>query len=177
MSQAALPLLLVLAAAVALYLALAWGLRRLAAAHGLQAGRIIAADDAGLGSPTLRSEQLGLVGRPDHVVRIGGRYVPVEQKPGAPRLHASHALQVGALCLLIAETYRSRPPHGIVVLARGRRHRVDFDRALEERVLRTVSEQRRVLAHGQAPPPRWVPGKCTHCGYRSRCWRADSVPR
>jgi CRISPR-associated exonuclease Cas4 len=114
------------------------------------------------------------VGRPDQIVRIGGAYVPVEQKPYARVLRPSRVLQVGAQCLLVAETYGVRPPFGVVVLGDGKDVRVPFDGGLERAVLDAMSEMRTVLAGNREPGPRWQAGKCTGCGHHDRCWTRTS---
>src|SRR6266542_5917074 len=82
---------------------------------GLNGGRVESADDSRLGSPTVRSEQLGLVARPDHVLDVDGMRVPVEQKPSAQRAWPSHVLQVSAQCMLLEEASGVRPTHGVLV--------------------------------------------------------------
>lgn len=163
-------LLLLLALAVAAYVLLArWtGSRR--AALGIPDGTIVSADDALIRAPTLRSERLGLVGRCDHLLRVDGAYVPVEQKPNSRRLQQSHILQVGALCLLVQDVYGVRPPYGVVVLADGTQERVTFTEELERGVVLTMAEMRRILATGQPPGPRWMAAKCRACGYHPVCW-------
>lgn len=126
-------------------------------------------------APTLRSQRLGLVGRCDHLLRVGGAYVPVEQKPSSRRLQQSHILQVGALCMLVHEVYGVRPPYGVVVLAGGAQERVAFTEELERGVLRTMAQMRRMLENGEAPGPRWVPAKCRACGYHPVCWGEEDV--
>jgi CRISPR-associated exonuclease Cas4 len=130
----------------------------------------VSADDSLIRAPTLRSERLGLVGRCDHLLRVGDAYVPVEQKPTARRLQPSHILQVGALCLLVQDVYGVRPPYGVVVLADGSQERVTFSEELERGVVRTMAEMRRILATGAPPGPRWVGAKCHACGYCPICW-------
>lgn len=131
------------------------------------------AADTLIRAPTLRSDRLGLVGRCDHLLRVDGAYVPVEQKPSARRLQQSHILQVGALCLLVQDVYGVRPPYGVVVLAGGTQERVTFTEELERGVVRTMAEMRRILENGEAPGPRWVPAKCRACGYHPVCWGID----
>jgi CRISPR-associated exonuclease Cas4 len=162
-------LLLCLVLAVAAYLLARWTRHR-RSALGIADGVVVSADDSLIRAPTLRSERLGLVGRCDHLLRVGGAYVPVEQKPSARRLQQSHILQVGALCLLVQEVYGVRPPYGVVVLAGGSRERVVFTEELERGVLRTMADMRRILENGEAPGPRWVPAKCRACGYHPVCW-------
>ena len=110
------------------------------------------------------------MGRSDHLLRVDGAYVPVEQKPGSRRLLQSHILQVGALCLLVQDVYGVRPPFGVVVLANGTQERVTFTEQLERGVVRTMAEMRRVLATREPPRPRWVAAKCRPCGHHPVCW-------
>ena len=137
---------------------------------GLTGSTVVAADDSHIGSPTLRSERLGLAGRPDHLVRIGGQLIPVEQKPRATRVHDSHVMQVAAQCLLVSEVYGARPQFGLLVLANGRQHRVAFTRELENRLLDTLDRMNAVLENSQEPGPRWMSGRCQACGFFSTCW-------
>ena len=169
-------LVLALALAAAAWVVLARWTRRTRAGLGLAGGAIVAADDSRLRSPTLRSERLGLVGRCDHLLRVGDAYVPVEQKPSARKLQPSHVLQVGALCLLVQDVYGARPPYGVVVLAGGAQERVPFSEELERSVLRAMAEMRRTLATGEAPGRRWVGAKCRACGFHPVCWGAAGPP-
>jgi CRISPR-associated exonuclease Cas4 len=130
----------------------------------------MAADDAQLGMPTLRSERFGLVGRPDHLLQVGRFVVPVEQKPRARTMQASHILQVAAQCLLVQEVYGVRPPYGLLVLAEGVERRVPFTAGLEQKLLDTMAQMRDLLAREAEPGPRWVEAKCRACGFREICW-------
>ena len=167
-------LLLALVLAVTAYVLLARWTRRRRGALGIAEGTIVSADDSLIRAPTLRSDRLGLVGRCDHLLRVGGTYVPVEQKPTARRLQQSHMLQVGALCLLVQDVYGVRPPYGVVVLADGAQERVTFSEELERGVVRTMAEMRRILATGEPPGPRWVGAKCRACGYQPVCWDEEA---
>ena len=140
-------------------------------ALGIPSATIVAADDARLGASTLRSRRLGLVGRPDHLVRQGRMLIPVEQKPSARRLHASHVLQVAAECLLVQEVYGIRPVFGVVVLAGGVEERVAFTPGVEQRLPRTMEQMRQVLAAGREHGPRWDDHKCRACSFRAVCWK------
>ena len=165
----------VLALTLAAYLVLRRWTRHRRARLGLADGTLVSADDSLIRAPTLRSERLGLVGRCDHLLRVGDEYVPVEQKPTARRLQPSHILQVGALCLLVHDVYGVRPPYGVVVLADGSHERVTFSEELERGVVRTMADMRRILATGEPPGPRWVGAKCRACGYHPVCWEPDAV--
>ena len=84
------PLILLLAAAVLLYVWLSHRVRRERTRLGLKNEVIVSADDSTQGMPTLRSKRYGLVGRPDQLIRMGKMLIPVEQKPTARRMHESH---------------------------------------------------------------------------------------
>jgi hypothetical protein len=84
MSAEAPPLVLLLLLAVAAYVLLARWTASRRAVLGIAEGTVVSADDSIIRAPTMRSERLGLVGRCDHLLRVAGAYVPVEQKPGAP---------------------------------------------------------------------------------------------
>jgi CRISPR-associated exonuclease Cas4 len=78
--------------------------------RGLGEGKTVSLDDV-----TLFSEEFGLVGRPDRLVREGEFVIPEEWK-SAKRVSDSHRLQLACYMLLVEETYGVRPPHGVVVL-------------------------------------------------------------
>ncbi len=163
---------LLLVAAVLLYVLLSHLTRRERSALGINNAVIVSADDSAQGMPTLRSNRYGLVGRPDQLIRVGRMLIPVEQKPSARRMQESHVLQVAAQCLLVHEVYGVRPSHGLLVLAGGQHERVEFTPALEERLLSTMAQMRAVLRADAEPGPRWVAAKCRACGYRETCWGA-----
>jgi CRISPR-associated exonuclease Cas4 len=137
---------------------------------GLGDGAIIAADDSRLGAPTLFSARLGLVGRPDHLLRAGPAVIPVEQKPRARRVQPSYVMQLAVQCVLVEDIYGSRPPYGLLVLADGVQHRVPFTLARERSVFETVTEMRELLLRKVEPGPQWVGPKCRACGFRTTCW-------
>jgi len=166
-------LFIVLIASLMIYVVLSRWSRRERNAAGLRNELVEWTDDSPVPSPTLRSERYGLVGRPDQLVRVGKRLVPVEQKPKSRRLQPSHVLQVAAQCLLVQEVYGVRPPYGLVVLAGGVRERVEFSAALEERLFDVMAQMRAFLEVDASPQPRWIARKCHACGYRQRCWPSD----
>ena len=163
-------LLALLAVLTALFLLLGRWRRREGQRLGVDAGGLIAADDAHLGMPTLRSERFGLVGRPDQLLRVGRAVVPVEQKPHARRIQPSHVMQIAAQCLLVEEVYGVRPPYGLLVLSGGVQQEVPFTAQLEARLLDTMARMREVLMTHDEPGPRWVAAKCCACGSRTTCW-------
>jgi CRISPR-associated exonuclease Cas4 len=136
----------------------------------LMAGGIVAADDSSLGSVTLRSKRLGLVGRPDHLLRCGRHLIPVEQKPQSRHPHPSHVMQIAAQCLLVQEVYGVRPPYGVLVLAGGVQEHVPFSEEVERRLLVTMTRMRALIEVDAEPGARWNSGKCRACGFFATCW-------
>ena len=167
-------LVLLLFVVLAVYALLGRWSRNECAQVGLSRGTIETTDDSAERAPTLHSRRYGLVGRPDQLIRVGNALIPVEQKPKAQRLHQSHVLQVGGQCLLVQEVYGIRPPYGIVVLAGGFRHQVEFSPALELRLLDTMARMRAMLNATALPEPFWVEGKCRGCAFRHTCWGEDA---
>ena len=153
-----------------LYMSLRQWSRRERTSLGIGSAAIVAADDSGQGATTLRSAWYGLVGRPDHLVRIGRTLIPVEQKPTARRVQPSHVLQVAAQCLLVQEVYGVRPPYGLLVLAGGVREQIHFTPSLERHLLETMARMRGLIMSGDDPGPRWVQQKCPRCSFRQICW-------
>jgi CRISPR-associated exonuclease Cas4 len=164
------PLVLALGLALLVYLLVGHFEQQGRSRLGLDGGVVVAADDSRLGVPTLRSSRLGLVGRPDHLLRSGDALIPVEQKPRARRVQPSHVMQVAAQCLLVQDVYGVRPPFGVVVLAGGTRAKVPFTPDLERRLLKTMADMRDLVATQTEPGPRWVATKCQACGFVETCW-------
>jgi hypothetical protein len=89
-------LVAVLGLALLLFALLRMWTRHQRQALALERGSIVAADDARLGMATLRSDRLGLIGRPNHLLWSGRALIQIEQKPNARHPQPSHILQVAA---------------------------------------------------------------------------------
>jgi CRISPR-associated exonuclease Cas4 len=136
--------------------------------RGLGAGETLALDDL-----VMVSERLKLVGRADRILRLGEYLIPEEWKPSAKRIYHGHRLQVAVYCLLIEERFGIRPPHGVVVLAEGRRVEVAFTDELRAEVLSVaekIREHRRNIE--REIPVRAMAAKCRACGQRKNCGQA-----
>jgi CRISPR/Cas system-associated exonuclease Cas4 (RecB family) len=132
---------------------------------------VLAADDSRLGPLTLRSASLGLVARPDHLMRLrDGVIIPVEQKPRARRLYRSHVLELGVQFILVEATFGQRPAYGLVALAQGTQHRIPFDGPLEQSVFVILGQMRGVLRDGLEPGRRWLGARCRACEFYACCW-------
>lgn len=141
---------------------------RARASRGIAPGETVALDDV-----TLISERLGLVGRPDRIVRKGNAYIPEEWKSSRRVSHA-HRLQLATYFLLIEERYRTRPPHGVVVLGDGARVTVANTASLRADVLRIAGLIRERRRHLRRPiTVSQPPHKCRNCGQRANCQQAS----
>lgn len=134
-------------------------------ARGLGHGATVALDNV-----TLRSKRHGLVGRPDRVVRAGGKLIPEEWKSSTRKVEPWHIAQLVTYFILIEEHYGVRPPYGFVVLGNGVRKRIKNTEELRERVLRIAAEIREARRHVEeeirVSPQKW---QCRVCGLRSTC--------
>lgn len=131
---------------------------------GFRSGETLSHDNV-----TLRSERLGLIGRPDRIVRRGGKII-VEDKKSAMRLYDSQRAQMGVYMLLVEEHYGQKPSHAVVVLRDGRREVVKNTKALQRMVLNAVEgirEGRMELNKELRVRPSAA--KCRGCGQRENC--------
>jgi CRISPR-associated exonuclease Cas4 len=136
-----------LAVALGLLGAVAWlWSREQRMASGLPAGKVVYSDTGAWvrQERPIFSRDLGLVGRPDYVVRQSdGSWVPVEVKsasaPSEP--YAGHVLQLAAYCALIGHEFGRRPAFGILQY-RDRAFAIDFSPVLEDELMALLEEMR-----------------------------------
>ncbi|WP_435022736.1 CRISPR-associated protein Cas4 (plasmid) [Tundrisphaera sp. TA3] len=138
--------------------------RRGRKAKGLGDGQTVALDNV-----TLFSERLGLVGRPDRIVKVGEAFIPEEWKSSKKVSHG-HKLQLATYFLLIEEEYGVRPAHGFVVLGDGSRHEVENTESLRSEALaiaEKIREHRMSIGEEiRVRQPLWT---CRVCGQRAVC--------
>lgn len=120
----------------------------------------------------LVDERLGLIGKPDYVVRTPqGSVIPIEVKTGRTPAnpYQSHRLQLMAYGMLIANTYHQTPKYGLLHYPE-RDFEVRFSSELEAELLDTLKRMR-WLEQGRSAPARShnIPARCRNCGYSSIC--------
>ncbi len=141
--------------------------RAMRAGRGLAAGKTVSLDQV-----TLRSQRLGLTGRPDRLIKAEGTIMPEEWK-SSRTLRPWHRAQMGVYFVLIEEELRIRPPHGFIICGDGTRHRIENDDRLRAWVLELAGQIR--VARGKITVPIPVspkPGQCRPCGLRAYCGQA-----
>jgi len=145
--------------------------RRGRAASGLPRGTVVYVDSHDWErSPPLRAPRYGLVGRPDYLLRDGRAIIPVEVKPSrqAPEPYEADLLQLAAYCLLVEETYRVTPPHGLIVYQQ-HTFEVPFDEAMREELLAVLEEMRQAGDDDDVLRSHDQPARCIACSMRGHC--------
>jgi len=161
---------LILLALIALISAL-----RLRAATGLPWAPVVYHDaDAWTPERPLVARRLGLVGKPDYLIQMRGRLIPVEVKPGRNAAHPyeSDLMQLAAYCVLIEETTGAAPPYGLLRYAE-RTFRLSYTARVREEVLTLLDEMRNALDN-DCDRSHDDPARCWGCGFFSQCDQAMS---
>ena len=121
---------------------------------------------------TLVDHQLGLVGKPDYVMKTRqGSLIPVEVKTGhtpeAP--YDSHKLQLMAYGLLIQSNYAQAPEYGLLHYPE-KDFKVEFSPALDAQLVETMEEIRLIERKNETPArSHSSSARCRSCGYRGIC--------
>lgn len=161
--------------AIALFLLAARSRRQ----TGIPAGEVFYQDLRGqpfFGKP-LRSDALGISGKPDCLVRTADGTVPVELKnssrpPARGGVYANHMIQALAYCALVEDRMKVRVPYALVIYAGQQVRKVDFTDARRQWLLQTIHEVQAARARLSANRNHEHRGRCTGCGVRSRCDQA-----
>jgi len=115
------------------------------------------------------SDRLGLVGQADVVEFPDGRPYPVEHKVGPRKHRRADELQLAAQALCLEEMFGVGVPKGALYYRKSRRRReVAITDELRSGVHLIVVEIRRLLSHGQIPPPV-NDERCRHCSLNDAC--------
>ena len=136
----------------------------------LPRGRVIYMDRAKLTSYSdmLYDHELKLAGKPDYVVKVRGKPVPVEAKstssPREPFL--SHIMQLAAYLRLVDSNFDRSPEKGIILYA-DCAFEVAYSRNLEKKLINTIKD---IRASTQIPARSHASSaRCRGCGYQSIC--------
>ena len=150
---------------------LVWLGRRQRAAAGIPEGRILSQDVLGRAQPgeTLYDAVLDLAGRPDYLVEIDGRLIPIEVKSG--QAHAgprrSHRLQLAAYCRLVDAVHARRPPYGILRYA-DRSFAIPYSAETDDELTAVLGAMRLVGGENLARSHD-SPARCRGCSFRVAC--------
>lgn len=162
---------------VAMFLALAVLLfissGKLRKISGLPDGEIIYTDDETWypNLKSLHSASLRLVGKPDYLVRQNsGEIIPVEVKSRqAPKTPwPGHIYQLAAYCLLVEESFNTRPSYGIIQY-KDRAFAIDFTPELQESILDLLDDMRHDYRAHEINRSHHEPKRCAACGFGQAC--------
>ena len=121
-------------------------------------------------SKAFKSDKYGISGRPDYIIKLGEKLIPVEEKTGrTPRgpLY-SHIIQVTAYCLLLEDAHGTAPPYGIVKYPE-HEFEIEYNEDQKKLLLSKVAEMRRAAQAGDVHRNHDRPGKCKFCSRREVC--------
>jgi CRISPR-associated exonuclease Cas4 len=120
----------------------------------------------------LRSESLGLVGRPDYLIETAAGVVPVEAKSAAAppdgRPRDSHVMQLAAYCLLVEDELGLTVPYGVIKY-RDREVRVEYTPALRDSALALIEEMNEAADAPEVHRSHEDPRRCAGCSLREVC--------
>ncbi len=151
-------------------LALIWGIR-LRRRTGLPWAPVRYQDTYGRAvQQPLFARQVGLAGKPDYVLEVRGRTIPVEVKPGrhAARPYESDLMQLAAYCLLVEETSGMAPPYGLLRYAE-RTFRLDYTPQVRAHVLALLETMRAALDGRPCGRSHDDARRCRGCGFYAQC--------
>jgi CRISPR-associated exonuclease Cas4 len=146
---------------------------------GIPAGEVFYQDLPGqpFFGETLRSNALGISGKPDCLVRAADGTVPVELKnssrpPARGGVYANHLIQALAYCALVEDQMKVRVPYALVMYAGQQVRKVEFTEERRQWLLRTIREVELARARLTANRNHDHRGRCAGCGVRSQCDQA-----
>jgi CRISPR-associated exonuclease Cas4 len=143
---------------------------------GIPAGEVFFQDLPGqpfFGEP-LRSDALGISGKPDCLVRTTDGTVPVELKnsskpPARGEVYANHMIQALAYCALVEDQMKVHVPYALVIYAGQQIRKVPFTDERRQWLLKTIHEVEVARGRLTANRNHEHRGRCVGCGVRSNC--------
>jgi CRISPR-associated exonuclease Cas4 len=155
-----------------LALLMLWFAHRAQRRTGLPAGRVIYADTSRWSrvQEPLYDADLGLTGKPDYLVELGGQVIPVEVKSsrGHDGPYESHIYQLAAYCLLVERAFGTRPAYGILRYP-DRTYSIPFTETLESAVQILIGEMRADDRLEELDRSHDEPARCMRCGFNTVC--------
>ena len=136
----------------------------------IPSGKIVF-DDLHGESFSLYSRQYPLVGKPDLIIKKGGKFIPIEIKTGhhhQPKSH--HLMQLIAYCQLTKEHYRKSTPYGYLIYSdTKKRFKIQFTPSKQYQLELSLSQMNEIIKKKQASPNHQRKNKCNHCNMNVFC--------
>jgi CRISPR-associated exonuclease Cas4 len=139
--------------------------------HGIEKGKVFYTDKIDNKSEVLISKKFQVSGRPDSIIKIDDKYIPVELKTGrVPKgPYFSHILQIAAYCVLVEDKYGIRPPYGIIKYGKEKEFKIDYTPELKELLNEKVNEMQKAINGKKLHRNHNRIGKCRYCSRRKKC--------
>lgn len=121
--------------------------------------------------PLMVDHTLGLIGKPDYIIRRGRDIIPVEVKPlrRAKRPYESDIYQLLAYCILIEQTYGKRPPYALLRYA-NHTFRIDYDDDVEAEVRDIIAQMHEAQYQAdEVARNHQSVTRCRGCGFWQQC--------
>jgi len=126
------------------------------------------------------SKKYKLRGRPDLILDIEGKKIPIELKTGRiPRGPLfSHILQLAGYCILVEEKFGTVPPYGILRYCEDLEqlehgdyvdYKIEYTEELNNTVLEKVQEMQEIIKGKSVHRNHNRKGKCIYCSRKDRC--------
>lgn len=136
--------------------------------NNIQPGEV-AYSDLDVPGTSFFSKKYKITGKPDYVLKRGGRYIPVEVKKGSySSPQDNHVFQLAAYCQLIEENYCVFVPYGLVAYEDSC-YKISFDPNLRFQLQNTIAEMRDFLKRRDKGRNHNDINRCKSCSLRSYC--------
>jgi CRISPR-associated exonuclease Cas4 len=118
----------------------------------------------------IKSNKLGLTGKPDLVIRTAAEIYPVDFKYTRDRPRRNHLYQLGGYALILEEQFQRPVKKGFIYLI-PQKDAVVFSLTgeLKQDCLKMVREIREMIRNESFPPAPARRAKCTDCEYQNYC--------
>ena len=115
------------------------------------------------------SEKLGLISKPDALIKEKRLIIPVDINPITTNLRDRHIIRMLVHLKLIEEVEGVRPPYGLIILGEEKiQHRIENES--EKQVwLESLIEEIRSIENGVPAMPLPAKAKCKNCDVREFC--------
>ena len=115
------------------------------------------------------SEEYGISGKPDYIIKLGDDYIPVEEKSfesNHPKF--SHVMQITAYCMLIEGEYGKPPPYGILKYP-NHEFKIPYEERWKSMVIKIREDMLQDMKRGEAHRNHDNKKKCATCARREYC--------
>ncbi len=122
-----------------------------------------------LPSKEYRSEKLGLISKPDALLKEEHSIIPIDVKPMTDKVRDRHVVALLVHMQLIEEKEGKRPPYGILLMGEKRRQVKIKNTEEKQRWLDSLLDEMRAICDGVPAVPAPSKFKCQNCDVHKIC--------